>query len=94
VRAGTSACLGCVAFLWAYAALHLAHVAGFDPAPVRAIGSIPLFSIFVASAAVAVVSGVLAALAFGRAPERVLKAVPRLLAVSIVGFGVAMLLFP
>jgi hypothetical protein len=84
---------GCVAFLWAYAVIHVAHERGFDPAAARAISSIPLFSTFVLALAVAALSSIAASVVVALTGRR-LRATPRLLATSIGLFGAAMILFP
>ena len=91
VRAAAGLCVGAVGFLWAYVTLHLAHVAGFHVGV--ASGSIPLFSIFAASAAAGAASSVLATVGVRRA-DRLLATLPRLLAISITCFGAAVILFP
>jgi hypothetical protein len=85
--------LGCTQFLGAYSVLHLAHAEGVDWRIVRAISPIPLFSIFIASLAIAAVGSVPAALAFGRA-KRWKPSLPVLLVSSIGLFAVVATLFP
>jgi hypothetical protein len=84
---------GCVAFLWAYAVIHIAHERGFDLAMARAISPIPLFSTFVLALAVAGAASIAASTVLGRTGRR-LRAMPRLLACSIGLFGAVMVLFP
>jgi len=91
--AGMVATPGCIAFLWAYAAIHLAHERGLDPAAAAAISPIPLFSTFVLALAAAVTASVAAALVH-RVTGRRVGATPRLLAYSIGFFGAVMVLFP
>src|SRR5512138_1107674 len=83
---------GCIAFLWAYAVIHVAHARGFDPAVARAISPVPLFSTFVLALATAAAASIAAAVRSGRTGRRP-RATPRLLAYSIGVFGAAMVLF-
>ena len=86
-------CIGCAQFLFAYSALHFAHAEGVDWRLVRAISSIPLFSIFIASLVIATAGSVSTALAFGRAKRQPL--LPVTLLVSSIGlFAVVVALFP
>jgi hypothetical protein len=86
-------CIGCAQFLCAYSALHVAHAKGVDWRLVRAISSIPLFSIFIASLAIAAAGSVPTALAFRRA-ERRQPSLPVILVSSIGLFAVVVALFP
>jgi hypothetical protein len=86
-------CIGCAQFLCAYSALHFAHVEGVDWRIVRAISSIPLFSIFIASLAIAAAGAVPTALAFGRAKRR--QPPLHVILVSSIGlFAVVVAVFP
>jgi len=96
-RATVQLGVGGISFLWTYTALHLLHVAGHDPPLVRALGPIPLFAGFVASAACAVVLGAAAGLlARDRAPglRRLPQILPRILAVSAAVLALAVVVFP
>lgn len=87
-------CIGCAQFLFAYSALHFAHAEGVDCRLVRAMSSIPLFSIFVASLVIAAAGSLPTALAFGRA-KRLQPLLPVILLISSIGlFAVVVALFP
>lgn len=86
--------VGCagVTFFVAYVTLQLLHALGRDPAIVAALAPIPLFARFVASAICALPIG----LVFGflsRDRERWLSILPKLLAVAIGLFVLAIAIF-
>jgi hypothetical protein len=92
-RSAASVVVGCMAFLWTYAALHLAHTLGYDVPLVRAIAPIPLFAIFITSAAV----GALSAVPMTRLiilGGRRLTSLPTALLFSIAVFSASVVLFP
>jgi hypothetical protein len=87
--------LGCVSFLGAYCVLQLLHAAGRDLRAVTALSPIPLFARFFASAACAVVVGGLGGLVVGVVdPRPSARALPGILAASIVVFTATALLWP
>jgi hypothetical protein len=85
--------VGAVSFLLAYAVLQLLHAANADPGVVTALTAIPLFARFLASAACALPAGLVVG-GFVRAPERMLPALPAILAASIVLFVLAVVSLP
>jgi hypothetical protein len=92
-RASISVGAGCVAFLWIYAGLHLAHACGVDVSFARAITTIPLFAIFIVSVSVATLATApLTYLLIGNARMR--ASFPRALTVSIVAFSLSIILVP
>ena len=90
---GIAAGPGCLMFLWAYTAIHLAHERGVYPTVARAISGIPLFSTFILGLATAVAASIVV-LVVHRLTGLRLRATPRLLAYSIGLFGAVMVLFP
>jgi hypothetical protein len=86
-RAGVQVGGGCVAFLMAYVAFQLLHALGRDPKLVAAVAPIPLFARFVASAACALVGGVVMG-PLVRDHGRWLRILPAVLAVAIALFVV------
>jgi hypothetical protein len=93
MRAGVRIGVGCVSFLCAYTALHLLHVAGLDPTPVRALSSIPLFAGFLAAAACAAATAIVSG-AIIRDHRRLARALPAAVALSSAAFAAAAALFP
>lgn len=92
-RAAVAVAFASVSFLVAYAALQILHEADREPNIVAAVGGIPLYARCLVSATCAVVVGALRGL-IARDPERLLRALPRILAAAIVLFTVAVVLFP
>jgi hypothetical protein len=92
-RSRISVGAGCIAFLWIYAGLHLAHAFGVEPPFVRSVAPIPLFAICLISLATAAAASVPAAyLLIGN--RRWLASLPAALATSIVAFALSVILVP
>ena len=91
-RAGVQIGGAGLAFFVAYVTLQLLHAIGRDPMVVGAIGSIPLFARFIASASCAAVVGMSTGLLV-RDPARFLRRLPALLAAVIAVFVVTVVFF-
>jgi hypothetical protein len=90
-RIAHAVALGGVAFLYAYAALHLLHVAEREPALMQQISLIPLARTFITSSLGAVVVGVLALANLLRAE---LETLPRHVLIATAVFTLTIVLFP
>jgi hypothetical protein len=78
------------AFLISYAALTALHAGGWDPRPVRALSSIPLFARVVASSIVGLPGGLLLGWLL---PHRAVRALPAVLAIGVAVASLAILVF-